>query len=70
MSRKHKRHDHLPRAAGSSAGTTAPRQDGDGLVPAGAIKVDGEMMAVALPPGKTLISVGLHYYQKSGWVQP
>lgn len=66
MSRKH----HLPRASGASAGTTAPNIHGDGLVPAGAILVDGEMMEIELPPGKTLISVGMHYFKKSGWVQP
>jgi hypothetical protein len=38
MSRKHKRHDHLPRVAGASAGTTAPRIDGDGLRLAGCIE--------------------------------
>ena len=65
MSRKHKRHDHLPRAAGASAGTTAPRIDGDGLRLAGCIEsADPEtgkldVMTFWLPEGVTAQDLGL-----------
>jgi hypothetical protein len=65
MSKKHRHHDHLPRAAGANAGTAAPKVEGDGLLLAGCVEsADPEtgkpdVLTFWLPKGVTVESLGL-----------